>query len=54
VVGTLYLASIVLGYLAWWNLFLSISASLVLLAAVAVGVVAAGVVLAQVRVPGDA
>ena len=49
-VCTLYLASIVLGYLAWWNLFLSIPASLVLLAVVAIGVLAAGVALARVRV----
>lgn len=46
----LYLASIVLGYLALWNLFLSIPHSLVLLVAVGVaGLMAAGL-LARIRV----
>ncbi|MEE9218970.1 MAG: MraY family glycosyltransferase [Acidobacteriota bacterium] len=48
-VGILYLASIVLGYLAWWNLFLSIPASLVLLAVVTLAALGIGVALARVQ-----
>jgi UDP-GlcNAc:undecaprenyl-phosphate GlcNAc-1-phosphate transferase len=44
-----YLASIVLGYLALWNLFLSIQRSLVLLLGVAAAAVLAGALLARVR-----
>jgi len=46
----LYLASIVLGYLALWNLFLSIPHSLILLLGVAVVALVIGVALARIRV----
>ncbi|MGH7752752.1 MAG: MraY family glycosyltransferase, partial [Gemmatimonadales bacterium] len=46
----IYLASIVLGYLALWNLFLPIRHSLLLLVAVGAAGVAAAVALARIRV----
>ncbi len=46
----LYLAGIVLGYLALWNMFLPIPRSLLLLLGVALAALVAGVALARVRV----